>query len=134
MSHAPPATFETTQEIPPQREVIRNPDPPPPPPPPSKARRAEPENQRSWQQRIMDNYPARAIRDEIEGRVGVRVTIGANGRVSGCSVSSPSGESVLDTAACQDITRYGRFSPALDDAGNPTTGSWSTTIVYQLGR
>jgi protein TonB len=82
----------------------------------------------------MDNYPARAIRDEIEGRVGVRVTVGANGRVSGCSVTSGSGSSILDDAACQDITRYGRFSPALDDDGNPTSGSWGTTIVYQLGR
>jgi protein TonB len=110
------------------------PAPPPPPPAPSKARGAQPENQRSWQQRIMDNYPARAIRDEIEGRVGVRVTVGPNGRVSGCSVTSGSGSSILDDAACQDITRYGRFSPALDDDGNPTTGSWGTTIVYQLGR
>src|SRR6478609_7670401 len=108
--------------------------PPAPPPPPSKARGAQPENQRSWQQRIMDNYPARAIRDEIEGRVGVRVTVGPNGRVTGCSVSSPSGSGILDDAACQDITRYGRFSPALDDDGNPTSGSWGTTIVYQLGR
>jgi protein TonB len=81
----------------------------------------------------MDNYPARAVRDEIEGRVGVRVTVGPNGRVAGCSVTSSSGESVLDQAACQDITRYARFNPALDDAGNPTTGSWGTTIVYTLG-
>jgi protein TonB len=27
---------------------------------------------------------------------------------------------------------YARFNPALDAAGNPTTGSYTTTIVYQL--
>ena len=132
---APPPIQTVTTPPPPAPVFTRAAPPPPAPPPaPSKARGAQPENQRSWQQRIMDNYPARAIRDEIEGRVGVRVTVGANGRVSGCSVSASSGQSVLDDAACQDITRYGRFSPALDDAGNPTTGSWGTTIVYQLGR
>jgi protein TonB len=134
---APPPIQTVTTPPPPAPVFTRAAPPPPapaPPPAPSKARGAQPENQRSWQQRIMDNYPARAIRDEIEGRVGVRVTVGANGRVTGCSVSSPSGSSILDEAACADITRYGRFSPALDDAGNPTTGSWGTTIVYQLGR
>ena len=132
---APPPVTVVDSPPPPAPPVrIAAPAAPPAPPPPSKARGAQPEGQRSWQQRIMDNYPARAIRDEIEGRVGVRVTVGANGRVSGCSVTSSSGQSVLDDAACQDITRYARFSPALDDAGNPTTGSWGTTIVYQLGR
>jgi protein TonB len=82
----------------------------------------------------MDNYPRRAIDDQIEGRVGVRVQVGPNGRVASCTVSSGSGSPILDQAACADITRYGRFSPALDAAGNPTTGSWGTTIVYQLGR
>jgi protein TonB len=132
---APPPIQTVTTPPPPAPVFTRAAPPPPaPPPPPSQARGAQPENQRSWQQRIMDNYPARAIRDEIEGRVGVRVTVGPNGRVTGCTVSNSSGEGVLDDAACQDITRYGRFSPALDAAGNPTTGSWGTTIVYQLGR
>ena len=133
-----PPPIQTVQTPPPPQPVFTRAAPPPPapapPPAPSKARGAQPENQRSWQQRIMDNYPARAIRDEIEGRVGVRVTVGPNGRVSGCTVSNSSGQGVLDDAACQDITRYGRFSPALNDEGEPTSGSWSTTIVYQLGR
>ena len=93
-----------------------------------------PQNQGSWAARIRENYPARAIRDEIEGRVGVRVTVGTNGRVTACSVSSSSGSSILDDAACEGMQRYARFNPALDDAGNPTTGNWGTTIVYQLSR
>ena len=80
----------------------------------------------------MENYPPRAVRDEIEGRVGLRVSVGPNGRVAACSVTSPSGSSILDDAACQDITRFGRFRPALNDAGEEITASWSTTIVYQL--
>jgi periplasmic protein TonB len=80
----------------------------------------------------MENYPPRAVRDEVEGRVGVRVSVGANGRVAACSVTNSSGSSILDDAACQDMTRFARFKPALNDAGNPITASWTTTIVYQL--
>ena len=80
----------------------------------------------------MENYPSRAIRREIEGTVGVTVTVGTNGRVSGCTVSSSSGESILDSAACDDITRFARFNPALNDAGQPISASWSTRIVYRL--
>jgi protein TonB len=108
--------------------------PPPPPPPPSQARAATPNNQASWARRIQENYPARAIRDETEGRVGVRVSIGANGRVSSCTVTSSSGSRILDDAACDGMQRYARYNPALDDGGDPTEGSASTTIVYQLSR
>ena len=44
------------------------------------------------------------------------------------------GAALIGIAACQDITRYARFNPAWDAAGNPISGSWGTTIVYQLGR
>jgi len=60
------------------------------------------------------------------------VTVNAEGRVEACSVASSSGSSVLDDAACQGMERYARFDPALNDAGDPVSASWSTTIVYQL--
>ena len=85
-----------------------------------------------WSARIQENYPPRAVRDEIEGRVGVRVTVGPNGRVSDCSVTSGSGSSILDDAACSGMRSYARFNPALDAAGNPISGSYTTTIVYNL--
>jgi protein TonB len=65
--------------------------------------------------------------------VGVSVTIGPDGRVTGCSVSNSSGNDDLDQAACEGMQRYARYNPALDDAGNPTTGRDSMTIVYRLG-
>jgi protein TonB len=130
-----PPPIQTVVTPPPPAPVIpvARPVPPPPPPPaPSKARGATPDGQAGWARRIQDNYPSRALRDETEGRVGVRVTIGPNGRVTACSVSSSSGSSILDEAACDGMTRYARYNPALDAAGNPTTGAASTTIVYQL--
>ena len=137
-----PPPIRTTTTISPPAPVARvalppapagpPPAPPPPPPAPSKARAAQPDGQARWTRRIIENYPSRAIREEAEGTVGVRVSVGPDGRVSGCSVSSSSGSSILDDAACKDMTRYARFSPALNDAGNPISGSWATRIVYQL--
>lgn len=106
--------------------------PPPPPPPPSKARGATPDGQGRWARRIQENYPSRALREETQGTVGVSVTIDGNGRVSGCRVTRSSGSSILDEAACEGMQRYARFNPALDAAGNPTSGSYSTAITYRL--
>ncbi|MEL7189348.1 MAG: TonB family protein [Pseudomonadota bacterium] len=123
---APPA-----QVIPPPAPVAA-PAPPPPPPPPSLAQRATTKNERRWASRISNDYPSRALREEVEGTVGVRVTVDARGRASACSVTSSSGSDVLDKAACRGMQRYSRFNPALDDAGNPTTGSYTTRITYRL--
>ena len=129
----------TTQRETPQ-EVFRRPDVTPEPVrpaepvarPPSKARGVQPKNQRSWAARIQDNYPRRAAQEEIEGTVGVRVTVTPDGKATGCSVTSSSGSDILDTAACKDLERYGRFDPALNDAGTPISASWSTRITYKL--
>jgi len=131
-----PPQIQTVDTPPPPAPVIPiarpAPPPAPPPPAPSKARGATPDGLSRWSARIQEQYPPRAVRDEVEGRVGVRVTVGPNGRVSDCSVSSSSGSSILDDAACAGMRSYARFNPALDAAGNPTSGSYSTTIVYQL--
>lgn len=131
-----PPPIVTQTEIPPPSPpvaVIQPPAPPAPPPaPPSQARGATPKGQARWARRIQENYPSRALREEVEGTVGVSVTVGANGRVSGCRVTRSSGSSVLDDAACKGMQRYARFNEALDDAGNPTSGSYSTAIVYRL--
>ena len=131
--------IQTTQRETPQ-EVFRKPDVTQEPVraaepverPPSKARGVQPKNQRSWAARIQDNYPRRAAQEEIEGTVGVRVTVTPDGKATGCSVTSSSGSDILDAAACKDLERYGRFDPALNDAGDPISASWSTRITYKL--
>lgn len=112
--------------------TVAPPAPPPPPPGPSKARGVKPKGQAGWAGRIQSNYPTRAAREEREGRVGVRVQIGPDGRVTACSVSGSSGSPDLDEAACDGMTRYARFDPALDRDGNAIASSYQTAIVYKL--
>lgn len=130
---APPPVQTVITPPPPPPVVIQTAAPPPPPPPaPSKAKGATPKGMGSWAARIQSNYPPRAAREEREGRVGVRVAIGTDGRVTSCSVTSSSGSPDLDEAACDGMTRYARFNPAQDSAGNPIADSYSTAIVYRL--
>lgn len=111
---------------------VAPPAPPPAPPAPSQARGLSPDGQSRWAARIQENYPATAVRREIEGSVGVTVQVSTDGRVSSCTVSRSSGESVLDEAACNGMERYARYNPALNAAGNPIAATTSTTIVYRL--
>ncbi len=101
--------------------------------PVSQARAASPRNERRWTQRILNAYPSRAKREGIEGTVGVRVTVTPQGRGSNCQTTSSSGSKLLDEAACKGMERFARFNPALDRAGTPTRGSFSTRITYVLG-
>lgn len=129
----PPVTVVDTPPPPaPPAPIVLAPPAPAPPPAPSQARGVRPKNQSSWAARIQDNYPSDALRQEKEGRVGVRVSIGPDGRVTGCTVTSSSGTPSLDSAACEGMQRYARYDPALDDAGRPTSGSASTAIVYRI--
>lgn len=133
----PPVMETTPNPPPPQPTVVRPstiapPGPPTPPRPPSQARGARTKGERGWAARIQENYPARALREEIEGTVGVRVTVTAEGRATNCSVTASSGSDILDAAACAGMERYSRFEPALNDAGNPTTGNYTTRITYRL--
>ena len=122
-------TIDIEEPPPPEEEP-----PPPPenvpdtPPPPV----ASPRGQAGWARRIQSNYPRRAEREGIEGNVGVTITVGTDGRVASCRVSASSGSSDLDAAACDGMTRYARYNPAQDVAGNPIQDTVSTTIVYQL--
>ncbi|MEP5936902.1 MAG: energy transducer TonB [Erythrobacter sp.] len=127
-----PPPIQTQPTIPPPAPPALVIPPPAPPAPPSLAQGASPRGQNRWARRIQENYPSRALREETEGTVGVRVTVNADGRVSACNVTGSSGSSILDAAACKGMQRYARFNPALDAGGNPTTGSFSTRITYRL--
>lgn len=135
-----PPPVETQREVPPPTRTDTRPTqpqpappgPPPAPKPPSKARGVQPKNQRSWSARIQEDYPRRAAQEEIEGTVGVRCTVTADGRATGCSVTASSGSDILDGAATKAVERYARFDPALNDEGTPISASWATRITYKL--
>ncbi len=79
-----------------------------------------------------NDYPTRALREERAGVTGFRVSVGPDGRVTGCTVTSSSGSPDLDEATCSNVTRRARFTPAKDGEGNPTSGSYSNRIRWVI--
>jgi len=79
-----------------------------------------------------NDYPTRALREEREGTTGFRVTVGPDGRVTSCDITSSSGSSDLDEATCSNVTRRARFNPATDGEGQPTSGSYSNRVRWVI--
>jgi len=105
------------------------PAPAPPPPrivPPQRARA----NLNSYFS--ADDYPAAALRGNDQGTTGFSLTIGTNGRVEACTVTSSSGSAALDQATCRILRSRARYTPARDQSGNPTTGRDSGRVTWRL--
>jgi protein TonB len=78
-----------------------------------------------------DDYPTRAAREERQGTTGFRLSVGADGRPTGCDITSSSGSPDLDSTACSLLMRRAKFTPAMKD-GEATTGSWGSRFRWVL--
>jgi protein TonB len=125
---APPVVITPTAPPAPPRP----PAPPPPPPPPPK--KVEPARAKANLASLItnDDYPASALRSNEEGTTGFRLDVGPNGRVTGCTVTSSSGSSALDSATCRLLRSRARFTPARDNTGAATSDSVSARIVWRI--
>lgn len=66
-----------------------------------------------------EDYPASARAAREQGDVEVRLSVGADGRVTGCAILESSGSAALDSATCRLLQTRARFRPALDADGRP---------------
>ena len=80
----------------------------------------------------VDDYPASSLRAGEQGTTGIAWTITAQGRVENCHTTQSSGSSALDAAACRALTRRARYSPALDQGGNPMSTTKSRRVVWKV--
>jgi TonB family protein len=79
-----------------------------------------------------NDYPPKALMNQVEGTTGFSVTVGPDGRVSGCQIISSSGSPDLDQATCVNVTRRARFDPALDGSGKPIVGRYQNRVRWQI--
>ncbi len=130
---APPPPIQTvTAPTPPVIPPVV-PAPPAPPPPPRKVQSATSAKGDLRTLFSADDYPAAAQAAGAEGTAQAELTIGADGRVVGCSLTRSTGNSALDSATCSILRRRAKFTPARDSNGNPTTDTVSTPpIVWRL--
>jgi periplasmic protein TonB len=131
----PPPTVRTQETIPPPPALVPTaappaPPAPPPPPPAGPTSGAQPKgNPGNWAN--TNDYPSRALQQEREGTTGFRVTVGTDGRVIDCQITSSSGHPDLDAATCTNVKRRARFAPALQN-GQPVQGSYSNRVRWQI--
>jgi protein TonB len=97
-------------------------EPPVAPPPPMIGAEVDPRYADDFQ----PPYPSDRLRDEAEGRVTVRVQIGADGRVKAIEPVGKADTSFFDATRRQALSRW-RFMPAT--RGGVAVESWKTMTV-----
>ena len=80
----------------------------------------------------VDDYPAAALRANAQGTTEVRVTVGPDGRVSGCVVTETSGSSALDAATCRILRSRARYYPAHEPLRDPAFEPDRVRITWRL--
>ncbi|MEO9463514.1 MAG: TonB family protein [Marinomonas sp.] len=78
------------------------------------------------------DYRSSWIRREMTGVASFSLGVGTNGRVTECSVTRSTGHDALDAATCKLISKRARFNPAKDRNGDIVTGSYSSSVRWQL--
>lgn len=80
-------------------------------------------------------YPEDAMKDGVQGKVVVELTVGTNGEISNVKVLRGINES-LDKEALAAIQRVkeagGKFTPAYDAEGNPVVATFALPISFKL--
>jgi protein TonB len=137
-TNTPPPPMVTTNVAPPPQITYTAPPAPPappkPPPPPPPPKKVTPARAKANLASLFsdEDYPASALRSSESGATGFRLDVGANGRVSACSVTSSSGSSALDSTTCRLLRARARFTPATDSTGGPTSDTYTGRIVWKL--
>nr|MDP8995287.1 TonB family protein [Pseudomonadota bacterium] len=77
-----------------------------------------------------EDYFRAARRQGVRGTVGVRYTVGTDGRISNCRVTRSSGDPGLDATTCRLIEERFRYRPARDASGRAVPDTVSTSFDY----
>ncbi len=96
------------------------------------SREVQPVRMERWADRFADVYPLAALRDGHQAALQVRAIVNTEGRVEDCFIQSGVGHDVFNETACERLTRFARFEPALDIDGNPIRSFWTTSIYYTV--
>ena len=80
----------------------------------------------------LNDYPARALREERQGTVKFSLKVGRDGRPTRCDITSSSGHDVLDQYTCNLLMRRARFCPATDRKSHPIDGEWSGGVTWAI--
>jgi len=133
-TQAPPQVVIQTVQTPPPVFVPTPVAAPPPPPPPAPPRISQAAGLKGNPGQFFGNdaYPSDAIRAGAQGRVVAKLSVGADGRVTACSITTSSGNSSLDDTTCRIARSKVRYTPAKDENGQPTPSTATLPVRWVL--
>lgn len=85
---------------------------------------------RSWV--TTSDYRSSWINRQMVGTARFRLEIAADGKVRNCTITSSSGHPELDAATCALVTRRARFDAAKDETGARSSGSYASSVKWEL--
>jgi TonB family protein len=77
-------------------------------------------------------FPPKEAVNRRGGSTTIRWMINTAGKVHDCTVVTPSGTAALDTAACAQVVKRGRYEPAIGKDGQPRPWIDSKRIIWIL--
>jgi len=80
------------------------------------------------------DYPPDALKAHKEGSVSVRLTINAEGKVSGCQLRRSSGVRSLDRVTCDLLSSRAIFEPARDREGRAIEDRLVQRVTWRIPR
>lgn len=129
----PPIQVVESPVIPPVAPPVIAPPAPPPPPAPRKVQSAQSAKGDLRTLFSADDYPASAQSSGAEGTAQAQLSIGPDGRVTGCNLIRSTGNTSLDSATCNILRRRAKFTPARDSNGQATSDTITTPpITWRL--
>jgi protein TonB len=78
------------------------------------------------------DYRSSWINREMVGTARFRLEVAADGKVQNCAIIGTSGYPELDAATCALVTRRARFDAAKDETGARTSGSYTSSVKWEL--
>ena len=78
-------------------------------------------------------FPLQAAHNRQDGDTTVRWSIDTKGRVDGCTIVRSSGNPILDSSACKQIIKRGKYQPAIGKDGKPMRSLETRLLIWSLG-
>lgn len=92
--------------------------------------RPEPLSASNWI--TADEYPSGPLSRKEEGRLVMRLSINAQGRVSACEVTETSGYAELDERTCELLRQRARYQPGTDASGQRVDTTMTLGFTWNL--
>jgi hypothetical protein len=79
-----------------------------------------------------DDYPAAALRLDVEGITSFRLSVDVTGKPSRCEIVESSSFDILDRVTCDRLMANAHFTPGHDRAGRPMEGTYANRVRWQI--